>query len=349
MWVTNTQKTQKIVKKAILLVNLGTPDSPKTSDVRKYLVEFLTDKRVIDIPVIQRNLLVRGIIGPFRAPKSAATYKKIWTPEGSPLMVYSQKTAVLLQEALGDNYKVYLAMRYQSPSLPDVLAQMYKDQPESIRVIPMFPQYASATTGSVIDRVMELLKDWPTLPKVEFVNSYHDHPLIIETFTENALKLDITKYEHFLFSFHGVPVRQLAKSDPSGEWCTKVKPNCCAVFTETNRNCYGAQCYNTASKIVEKLNLKPEQYTICFQSRLGKTPWIQPYTSEVIEELAKKGVKRIMAFSPAFVNDCLETTFEIGEEYAEDFEKMGGEHLQLVESLNTNPKWIEALKDLAVR
>lgn len=329
-----------------MLVNLGTPDSPAVSDVRKYLKEFLLDPRVIDIPVIPRNLLVRGIIAPFRAPKSAKTYKAIWTGNGSPLMYYSQRMTSLLQEKLGEDYVVRLAMRYQSPSIASVLREMEQLNLKKIRVIPLFPQYASATTGSVHQRVMEEVSLWQTIPEIEFVNSYADHPGMINTFVAQASQFDLSTFDHILFSFHGLPVRQLVKADKNGH--CQQKAGCCEQLTSVNAGCYGAQCHQTAHKIAAQLGINREQYTVCFQSRLGKTPWIQPYASETLEALAHKGKKRILVFSPAFVADCLETIFEIGVEYQEEFVEAGGEKVQLVASLNDHPLWIAALADIAL-
>lgn len=335
------------IQTGILLVNLGTPRSPATSDVRSYLKEFLLDPRVIDIPAIPRNLLVRGIIAPFRAPKSAKSYKAIWTETGSPLLYYSQRAASLLQEKLGESYVVRLAMRYGQPSLPSVLGEMQHLGLRKIRVIPMFPQYASATTGSVHQRVMELVSRWQTIPDIEFINSYPDHPEMIAAFAANGRELSPEQYDHILFSFHGLPERQLRKAD-SGNHCLS-SASCCQTYGTHNQYCYGAQCQLTARKIAEVLGLEKSQYTVCYQSRLGKDPWIKPYTAEVLEALAKEGKKRILVFSPAFVADCLETIFEIGTEYQEEFEEMGGERVTLVPSLNDQDAWISTLQDLALR
>lgn len=332
-------------KTGILLVNLGTPDSPKTADVRKYLKEFLLDGRVIDIPTLPRNLLVRGIIAPFRAPKSAKTYKEIWTDQGSPLLFISEALRDGVRKVLGPDYQVELAMRYQSPSIDSVLEKFKGQQLKSLRVIPLFPQYASATSGSVYEEVMRVLGGWFTLPKVEFVDHFFDHPKMIRAFADLGGRHHPENWDHVLFSYHGLPVRQLVKSD-CGNHCGS-HPDCCHQMSEKNYFCYGAQCYQTSYRIAEALHIPREKFTVCFQSRLGKTPWIQPYTIEVLEELAKKGVKRVLVFSPAFVADCLETIFEIGEEYKEDWEKFGGEDLQLVEGLNTHPLWIEAMAEIA--
>jgi len=329
-------------KKGVLLVNLGTPDSPEVPDVRKYLDQFLMDERVIDIPAFNRTLLVKGIIVPFRSPKTAKLYKEIWDENGSPLLYYSKIQAAMVQEQLGDDYHVELAMRYQSPSIQSALDNMKAGLVESIQVIPMFPQYASASTGSVIQKVMEIVGKWQTIPPVSFVNSFHDNKLLIETFADNARKYDPAAYDQILFSFHGLPERQLKKCDHSGHHCLK-SADCCATLTDVNKFCYSAQCHDTAKLIAAELNIPAEQYSVCFQSRLGKEPWVQPYTSDVLKELAARGKKRLLVFCPAFVADCLETLYEVTVEYGEEFKKLGGEEVQLVSSLNDHPKWIEAI------
>lgn len=335
-------------KKGVLLVQLGTPDSIDVKDVKRYLNEFLMDPRVMDIPYLNRFLLIRGIITPRRAPETARVYSTIWDPEtGSPLMYYSEEQQRLLQEELGDEYHVELAMRYQNPSIESALKKMEGMWLESIRVIPLFPQYASATSGSVIDKVMEIMRNWQYFPEVSFVSNFHDEPDMIDVFVENAHKHDLSHFDHFLFSYHGLPVRQLGKVDPSGELqCPEF--GCDSCQKESKAHCYLSHCYGTTRLLVEKLGLKEGDYTVCFQSRLGKTPWIQPYTSDVLERLAKEGKKKLLVFSPAFVADCIETIDEIEVEYADEFKAMGGEEVKLVESLNLNPKWIQLLKKLAL-
>jgi len=329
-------------KKGILLVNLGTPDSTATADVKKYLDQFLMDERVIDIPKLNRTLLVKGIIVPFRSPKTAKLYREIWSENGSPLLYYSKLQAKMLQERLGDEYHVELAMRYQSPSVASALANLKAGLVESIQVIPMFPQYASASSGSVIQLVMELVSKWPTVPPISFVNSFHDNELMIKVFAENARKHDVASYDHVLFSFHGLPERQLLKCDHTGSYCLK-SADCCQTLNDTNKFCYSAQGHDTARLIAKELDLSKDKYTVCFQSRLGKEPWVQPYTTDVLKKLAGEGKKRLLVFSPAFVADCLETLYEITVEYHEEFKELGGEHVQLVESLNDSPVFIEAL------
>ncbi len=336
-----------MAKKGILLVNLGTPDSPSTADVRKYLNEFLMDGRVIDVNPVLRTFLVKGIIVPFRAPKSAKLYKEIWSEEtGSPLLHYSLLQHKALQQRLGDEYQVELAMRYQSPSIETALQNLKDALVSDIRVIPLFPQYASASTGSVYEKVMRLVKDWPTPPNISFINSFHDNELMIQTFVDNAKKYQPETYDHILFSFHGLPQRHLKNCDHTHSYCLQVD-GCCNTLNDTNKFCYSAQSHDTARLIAQKLNIPKEKYTICFQSRLGNDPWVKPYTSEVIAQLAKEGKKRLLVFCPAFVADCLETVYEVTEEYGAEFRELGGEHVQLVESLNDSPMFIEALEGLA--
>lgn len=333
-------------KKGILLVNLGTPDSPSTADVRTYLNEFLMDSRVLDIPALNRALLVKGIIVPLRGPKSAKLYRKIWTENGSPLLYYSERQRELLQESLGKGYQVELAMRYQSPSIEAALDRLKAGLVESIRVIPMFPQYASASTGSVMEKVMKLVGKWLTVPHLSFVNSFHDDPAMIETFARHAAVHQPETFDHVLFSFHGLPQRHLKACDPTGTWCLQ-REGCCSAINNANKFCYSAQSHDTARLIAARLGLMPENYTVCFQSRLGSDPWVKPYTSEVVAALAKKGMKRLLVLCPAFVADCLETVYEVSVEYHEEFREKGGELVQLVESLNDDPAWIDGLATLA--
>lgn len=336
------------MKKGVLLVNLGTPDSNNTGDVRKYLREFLMDERVIDIPFYKRWPLVNLIIAPFRAPKSAKEYKKVWTENGSPLLYYGIECKKLLQDKLGDAYHVALGMRYQNPSIESALNELRKQDISEIVVVPLFPQYASATTGSVAQKVMELTRNWQVIPDVSYVQHYHRHPLYIKTFADIGNKyLRSHDYDHVIFSFHGLPERQIIKADI--KTCCKLRGEggtCNRKGYRKNTFCYRSACFETADLIAKELGLSDDKYSVCFQSRLGKDPWIQPYTEDTIIDLTKKGKKSVLAFSPAFVADCLETTVEVGEEYKEIFEENGGEHWQLVESLNDHPMWIKCLEDL---
>ncbi|HRH65574.1 MAG TPA: ferrochelatase [Bacteroidia bacterium] len=333
------------LKTGILLVNLGTPDSPSTPDVRKYLREFLSDPRVIDINPAGRFALVNFIIAPFRAPKSAKLYRKIWNQNGSPLLYYTQRQKDLLQVRLGQDYQVEFAMRYQNPSIHSVLEKFRKPVFKKIKVIPLFPQYASASTGSVHQKIMEIVSSWQIVPEIEFINSFHNHPEFIRAFTTIGNKHIPENYDHILFSFHGLPERQMRKAD-SFQHCLK-NDYCCSQLTDKNAFCYRAQCFDTARLLAGKLNLPLEKYTVCFQSRLGKNPWIKPYSDEVIQSLAKKGMKKLLVFAPAFTSDCLETLYEIGVEYNDLFREHGGEKVQLVESLNDSAEGLVLLENLA--
>ncbi len=330
-------------KKGVLLVNLGTPNSPSRKDVYVYLKQFLLDPRVIDIGWLPRNLLVRGIIAPFRSGDSAKLYKKLWTPEGSPIKVYGEQLKIGVQKILGEDYQVELAMRYQNPSIESALENLFKNDINDILIFPLFPQYASASTGSVHEEVMRIVSKQQNIPDIKFINSYCDNEDMAKIFADNARKYDIDSYDHILFSYHGLPKRQIRKGDPY-DYC--FKENCCNTLTKKNQFCYCAQCTATTQAIAKELNLKPDQYTQCYQSRLGSDPWIQPYTSDILKERSEKGDKKLLVFCPAFVADCLETTIEVSEEYMEEFEEMGGEHVQLVESLNDNPKWFELVANM---
>ncbi len=331
-------------KTGVLLVNLGTPDAPTWNGLRKYLSQFLTDRRVIDIPWLFRNMLFRGIVVPIRSAKVSKLYQRLWTEEGSPLKVYGYQVAEGVQKSLGDDFVVELAMRYQNPSIESAIEKLSKENVSEIIVFPMFPQYASATTGSVFDEVMRIVRKKELIPNVKFINSYYDNPALVNLFAEKAQKHDLDVYDHFIFSFHGVPKRYLKKEN---DYC-KCDGQCCRTIESGNQFCYSAQCHATAFAIAEKLSIPEEKYTISYQSRFGPEEWLQPYTDKVMEEQLEHGNKNILVFSPAFVADCLETTIEIGYEYKEDFIDDGGERLDLVESLNNDPKWIEAVKDIVL-
>lgn len=331
----------------ILLVNLGTPDAPTRGAVYRYLKQFLLDPRVIDIHPVARNLLVRGIIAPFRSGKSAEAYRELWTEHGSPLKYYGERLTAQVQEILGSGFVVELGMRYQNPSVESAIERLLAAQVAKIIVLPLFPQYASATTGSVHEEVMRVLSKKQAIPALEMINSYCTYPPMIDLFAQNARAFDVSTYDHVLFSYHGLPQRQLRKAD-AFHHCLQ-RADCCQTLTPVNQFCYSAQCYATTRAIAEKLALPADKYTVCFQSRLGSDPWTQPYTVQVIERLARAGMKRVLVFCPAFTADCLETTIEIGMEYREDFEKWGGETLDLVPSLNDNPDWARAVATLTSR
>ena len=330
----------------VLLIQLGTPDDATVPAVRRYLSEFLNDPRVIDIPYLMRKFLVNLIIVPFRAPKSTKIYRQMWTDKGSPLLIYSKGVKDKLQQKLGDNFKVELAMRYQNPSMDSVLGRMKNDNYKKIIIIPLFPQYASASTGSAIDKAMKIIRKWWVIPELNIVSQFYDDEGFINSFTEIGKKYNLNEYDHILFSYHGLPERQVDKVYSDGKPCSDH--NCENEITEENKYCYKAACYATTRLISEKLNIPQEKYTVCFQSRLDEK-WLKPFTDNVIVELAKKGAKKLLVFSPAFVADCLETIVEIGIEYQDLFVRNGGEKVQLVESLNEHPMWIDTLKNIVIK
>ncbi len=328
----------------VLLINLGSPDSPKVSDVRKYLIEFLLDPRVIDIPYINRQLLVRGPIAISRSPRSAAEYQKLWTPEGSPLIIYGKQLRDLLQEKLGDQYKVVLAMRYQSPSMADGIMELKKSRLKKWIIIPLFPQQASASVGSVLEKVMnEIKKDW-IFPEISLVNQFYDREDFIDAWAQVASGYDLESYEKIIFSYHGLPQRQLLKADP-GHHC-KANIECCQNIHADNQYCYSAQCFHNTRLLQAKLNLPDDKCITSFQSRLGKSEWIKPYTEKVVEELAQEGYKKVLIMSPAFIADCLETIVELGMEYKDLFIEHGGETFDMMESLNLHPAWVNVLYNM---
>lgn len=335
-----------MAKTCVLLINLGTPDSPSVKDVRKYLFEFLNDPRVIDINPIGRFFLVNFIIVPFRAPKSAKIYKELWTKDGSPIMIYGESVKNKLQKELGNDFEVELAMRYQNPSLDEVCSRMQKKGYEKIIVLPLFPQYASASTGSAIDKAMKLISKWWVIPEIKIISQFYDDENYLNCVIEQSKKYNLNDYEHILFSYHGLPIRQVDKVYSDGKPCDDHK--CEDEINENNRYCYKATCYATTRMLAKKLNLPKERYTVCFQSRLDKD-WLEPFSDKVVEEWARKGAKKLLVFSPAFVADCLETTVEIGIEYQKIFKDNGGEKVQLVESLNDHPMWINTLKKMVLK
>ncbi len=333
-------------KTGVLIVNLGTPDSPSVPDVRKYLFEFLNDTRVIDLPWLLRKFLINIIIVPFRAPKSAKFYQQLWTDKGSPLLIYGESVKEKLQAALGNSFEVEFAMRYQNPSMNDVLEKMRKKQHQKLFIVPLFPQYASATTGSVIEKAMNIISKWWVIPEVKFVGQFFDDDNFINAFVERAKQFKIKDFDHVLFSYHGLPVRQVDKVHLDGKPCSAH--NCENEINEDNKFCYKAACYATTRLLAAKLNLQKDDYTVCFQSRLDKD-WLEPFTDKIIIQKAKEGAKKLLVFSPAFVADCLETNVEIGIEYQKLFVEHGGEKVHLVKSLNDHPMWIETLKKLILK
>jgi len=329
----------------VLLVNLGTPDAPHAPEVRRYLREFLSDPRVLDISPIGRWLLLNLIILPLRPARSAEAYQKIWTAGGSPLLTHSRDLCERVRAALPD-LEVELAMRYGNPSIRAGLAALRDRGCERIVVFPLYPQYAASSTGSSLEAVYrEAAKLWNT-PYLSVVPPFYEDPGFIAAFAEvGAPVLAELRPDHVLYSFHGLPERHMHKSDVSGSHCLRSE-HCCDALVAANRHCYRAQCHATARALTARLGLAPEATTISFQSRLGRAVWIRPYTDVVLPELARRGVKRVAVFCPAFVADCLETLEEIGMRAEADFKAAGGEALRLIPSLNAHPSWVGAAVDL---
>jgi ferrochelatase len=336
------------MRTGLLLINLGTPDAPTTGAVRRYLREFLGDPRVLDIHPIGRALLLHLIILPRRPAKSAHAYRSIWDPErGSPLLYHSRDLAAAVAAQLGPDWHVELAMRYGKPSLGDALDAFAKQEVERVVVLPLFPQYASSSTGTAQARVMELAGQRWNVPALDFVPAFYNDPGFVAAFEQVARPvLADFRPDHVLFSFHGLPVRQIVKTDRDRTVCFQHE-TCCDELT--NKNCYRAQAFATARALASRLALAPDRYTICFQSRLGRTPWIEPYTDHVIDRLGRGGTKRLAVLCPAFVADCLETVEEIGIRARAQFQLAGGDELILVPSLNATQPWVDAVCAIATR
>jgi ferrochelatase len=332
--------------KGVLLLNLGTPDEPSPSAVRKYLKQFLMDPYVIDIPLPLRWLLVHGAILPKRPVLAAAAYQKVWTERGSPLLFHLLDLTEKVQIQLGNSWKVQPAMRYGEPSLRQALNQLQKLNISELVVLPLYPQYSLAATESSIQECLKELKYLKWDVPVRFVKHFFESESFIKAFAAVAREsLGGYSYDHLLFSFHGLPERQIRRTDSSGIYCLSSEL-CCDQMNEANQNCYKAQCYRSARLIAQELNLDSDRYTICFQSRLGRTPWIKPYTDDFYRELPKKGVRRLAVMCPAFVADCLETLEEVQIRGKEEFIRNGGEDLKLISSLNSSDAWANTVSQL---
>ncbi len=308
----------------ILLINLGTPDAPTTRSVRRYLRQFLSDPRVIDIHPVARWLLLNFIILPFRSPKSATAYQKIWTNQGSPLLFNTMALGEAVAKKLGPHYAVEVGMRYGSPSIESALNKLKKKGVLKIKALPLFPQYASSSTGSALEELSRVAGKQINTPPLSILPPFYDRPGFIESFAETGKPvLEKIRPDHVLFSFHGLPERHIQKGDP-----------------------YQNHCFQTAQAIAKKIGIPDDFCSVSFQSRLGRTPWIKPYTDLVIPELIHSGKKRIVVFCPSFVADCLETLEEIGIRAKESAMAQGAEDLVLVPSLNQSPQWVETVCEI---
>ena len=330
-------------RKAVLLMNLGSPDSTSVKDVRKYLNEFLMDERVIDIPFIVRALLVRGIIVPFRAPKSAEAYKTVWTKEGSPLVVLTRQLQEALQQKISE--PVAIAMRYGSFSPEEAFDNLLKAHPglEEVILLPLYPHYAMSSYETAVEYAKEQFakKTYPF--KLSVIPPFYNDPAYLNALAANIAPWLEQDYDHILFSYHGIPERHIRKSDITMGHCLSTG-NCCDTASPAHSYCYRHQVFTTTRMVVEKLGIPAAKYSISFQSRLGKG-WLQPFTDIRLEEMPKEGIKKLLVVCPAFVSDCLETLEEIDERGRESFMHAGGESYHMIPCLNTHPMWVDTVAD----
>ncbi len=330
-------------KIGVLLINLGTPPNTSIKSIRKYLREFLSDPRVIDVHPIIRTLLLNLFILPFRPYKTQKAYQSIWKKNGSPLLVISQQLQQLVQKDLGHNYQVALGMRYGQPSIKHAITSLLENC-QKIIVLPLYPQYASASTGTSLVKVMSLMQTEWNLPHITFINEFFQHPLFIKGMANNIKNHPaFAQHDTIIMSYHGLPERHLDKSGCKAS-CDRQKS--CPSVNKLNRYCYRAQCFQTSRLIAEKLNLPDNAYQVTFQSRLGRTPWIKPYTDQCLPMLYKQGHRKLLVVCPAFTADCLETLEEIGIQAKESWLKLGGEALDLIPCVNTDPIWIKCISQL---
>lgn len=327
----------------VLLMNLGSPDSTAVKDVRKYLMEFLMDSRVIDYPYILRLLLVGGIIVPFRAPKSAEAYKKIWTKRGSPLIVITEDVQHELEKII--DMPVEISMRYANPSPKKAFDNLLKKSQElkEVIAIPMYPQFAMSSYETAVEQVKEIhaKNNYPF--SIKFVGPFYNDENYIDALSASIQPFLEQSFDRILFSYHGLPERHLKKADPTKQHCLQ-SPDCCIKDSPAHATCYRHQCKVTTSMVAQKLNIPTEKTALSFQSRLGREEWLKPYTAKVLEELPGQGIKKLLVVCPAFVSDCLETLEEMAMEGKELFLNAGGESFTLIPCMNTNPAWIQTLK-----
>ena len=330
----------------VLLVNLGTPDSPEVSDVRRYLRQFLSDRRVIRLPRPLRWLLLNFVILPFRPQRSAAAYRTIWMPEGSPLLYFGRSLAESVSEQLGDGFRVELAMRYGSPSIAESMKLLLANDLERIVVLPLFPQYAIASTGSALAEVARVLETVERPPPLHTLGAFFEHPSFCNAYAARAEPIlkDFAP-DHVVFSYHGLPEWQVRDLDSSGSHCL-VEPDCCETSCADNRGCYRAHCFATTRVLIADLDLEEKNTSLVFQSRLGRTPWLNPDLIKVLPELAARGIKRPAVFCPSFVADCLETVEEVGIRARAQWNELGGEELCLIPCVNADPEWVDGVASM---
>tara|TARA_R110002012_G_scaffold263456_2_gene446412 strand:- start:58621 stop:59652 length:1032 start_codon:yes stop_codon:yes gene_type:complete len=327
--------------KGILLVNLGSPESPTAKDVKPYLDEFLMDERVIDVPKILRNILVRGIILQTRPKKSAKAYAKIWWDEGSPLIVLSERFTDKVRQQT--EMPVALGMRYGTMSIKNALQELKDKGVDDVLLVPLYPHYAMSSYETVVVKTMEVQKEFFSEITLTTLPAFYNNPDYIRVLSESiADGLKDFKYDHILFSYHGIPERHIRKSDPTKFHC-KMDGHCCSTNSVAHHSCYRHQCYDTTESVKSYLGLPESKVSVSFQSRLAGDPWLKPYTDYEFERLAKEGKKRLAVITPAFVSDCLETLEEIAMEGKEQFEEAGGEHYTHIPCLNDNDAWVAVM------
>jgi ferrochelatase len=331
------------MSKGVLLVNLGSPDSPSVSDVRRYLREFLMDGRVLDVNWLFRFCIVHFAILPSRPRESAEAYRKIWTSAGSPLVVISRAVQAKLQERV--SVPVELAMRYQNPSIRGAVRNLAAKSVDELLLIPLFPHYAMSSFETAVERVRQVMAQVSPRMRLQVVQPYYNQPDYIRALVGSARSALDQGYDHLLFSFHGLPERQLRKSDPTGKHCLAT-PTCCETHSPAHDTCYRAQCFQTVTAFVREANVPAGKYSVSFQSRLGKDPWLKPYTDHELPRLVERGVKNLLVMCPAFVSDCLETLEEIGMRGRDAFLSAGGKQLTLIPCLNEHPLWLHALESM---
>lgn len=329
-------------KKAVLLLNLGSPEAPTTRSVRSYLKEFLNDKRVLDAPQPWRWIALNCFILPFRPKKSAHAYSRIWTPEGSPLMVTSYRQQAALQKRL--SIPVELAMSYGSCSIEKALQRLKLQSITSVFIIPLYPHYAMSSYESVVVKTMECLKNYLPEAQPTLLQPFYKDPDFICALVESARPYLKEDYDLLLFSYHGIPKRHLCQTDPSHAHCQKVF-NCCSISHPAHATCYRHQCLETTRAFAQAAGLSSEQYQVSFQSRLGREPWLEPYTDQTLAALPSQGYKRILTICPAFVTDCLETLEEIQMEGKATFIEAGGEVFRQIPCLNDQTLFIDFLEN----
>ncbi len=332
---------QQPVQSAILLMNLGSPDSTEVKDVRRYLNEFLMDERVIDMPFLTRALLVRGIIVPFRAPKSAEAYRTIWTKEGSPLIVLTKQLQSALQQQVQE--PVAIAMRYGNPSPKQAYDELLKEHPglKEVLIVPLYPHYAMSSYETAVEFAKEQYAEGNYPFRISFIKPFYDDADYLEALAQSMRPYLQQDYDHLLFSYHGIPERHIRKSDTTGCHCLQVN-NCCETASPAHATCYRHQVMQTTKMVAEKLGLPKEKYSVSFQSRLGKG-WLQPFTDKRLEQMPAEGIKKLLIICPAFISDCLETLEEIAERGKESFLGAGGETYTMIPCLNIHPLWVNTL------